>query len=155
MKAQPGLLYFQVEAQRSVCLKVPEPITLFRMPLRMPPAVLAVVLLDELLLDEPPSKPPKMPATVDAAPVLLVDVAVLAVDGVVVAVVVVVVVAAVDFVVVVFFEVFFVFFVVFFTGQFVVCESDASLSSFARLPAVQASTRAAVRNTFFIVFLYF
>ena len=147
VKAHPGLLYFQVEAQRSACLKVPEPMTLFRMPLRMLPAVLDV-LLDELL-DElpPPSNPPRIPATVEAADPDVLDAAVLAVEGVVV-----LVVAVVEaFVVVVVFLVV-VFFVVFLTGQLAISESDVSLRLFATLPVVQAITRAAVRITFFIVF---
>lgn len=153
VKAHPGLLYFQVEAQRSACLKVPEPMTLFRMPLRILPAVLDV-LLDELL-DElpPPSNPPRIPATVEAVDPDVLDAAVLAVEGVVVLVVVVVeafVVAVVFLVVVVFLLV--VFFVVFLTGQLVISESDVSLRLFATLPVVQAITRAAVRITFFIVF---
>ena len=123
VKAHPGLLYFQVWAQRSCLLKVPEPITLFRMPLIM------LLPAELLLLEFPPSTAPKIPATEEPALlVVLVDVAVLLVVAAVVAAVVVavVVVAAVVldaaevvffvevFLVEVFFEVFFVVFLVVF-----------------------------------------
>jgi hypothetical protein len=164
VKAHPGLLYFQVWAQRSCLLKVPEPITLFRMPLIM------LLPAELLLLEFPPSTAPKIPATAEPALlVALVDVAALLV--VVAAVVVAeVVVAAVVldaaevvffvevFLVVVFLEVFFVVFLaVFLTGIISDIEalSAASFIALALLPAVHASTRAAKRNTFFIAFYIF
>ena len=126
-------------------LKVPEPITLFRMPL--------IILLpaELLLLEFPPSTAPKIPAT--AEPALLV------VAAVVVAEVVVVAAVVLDATEVVFFvEVFFVVFLaVFLTSIISDIEalSAASFIALALLPAVHASTRAAKRNTFFIAFYIF
>jgi len=125
------------------------------MPLMMPPAVLEELLLEEL----PPNKPPRIPAIADP----LLEAAVDAVEGVVdvsvleVSEVDVVAFAVVVFLVVVFFVVVFLvdFFVVFFTGQLVVSERDTSFHSLAILPDVQASTRAAIKNTFFIPFIYY
>ena len=154
------MLYFQVWAQRSCLLKVPEPITLFRMPL--------IILLpaELLLLEFPPSTAPKIPATAEPALlVALVDVAALLVVAEVVVAVAAVVLDAAEvvffvevFLVVVFFEVFFVVFLaVFLTGIISDIEalSAASFIALALLPAVHASTRAAKRNTFFIAFYIF
>lgn len=148
VKAQPGELYFHVLAQRSACLKVEEPITLFRILEITLPAVL-LELEDELeLLLLPPNRPPRMPETAEPMVDVEVEVAVEAVDGVVVAVV-----AAVVAVVVVDFFVVVVFFVVFFTGWF--CEREVPHNSLAMLPVAPAITRAAVKITFFIPILIF
>ncbi len=125
--------------------------TLFKMPLISPPPV-------ELLEEEPPSKPPKTLATVE--PVLL-DVALLLVVALPLALLAAVeaaveeeVVAFLVVEVVAFFFVVVFFFVVFLTG--IDCDreafSAASLMALALLPAVHASTRAAIKNTFFIAF---
>lgn len=107
VKAQPGELYFHVLAQRSACVNVEEPITLFKRLEITPPAVLLEELELELL---PPKRPPKIPVTAEPMVDLeeeVVDDVVADVSADVTAVVVVVVFAVVFFV---------VFLVVFFTG---------------------------------------
>lgn len=140
-------------------MKVEEPMTLSKMPLMMLPAVLLL-----LLLLPPPSKPPNTPAIVEP-----VEVAEDAVEGMVeeedddveledVAVVEAAVVVVLDLVVlelVVFLVVVFLvdFLVVFFTGQLVISDKEVSFISVAKLPVALASTRAAIKNTFFIPIL--
>ena len=148
-------------------MNVPEPITLFRIPLMMLPVLLE---LPELLELFPPRIAPRMPTTVAAE--LAVASVLLAVDAVteeaVVAADVEVVAAAVE-VDADFFEEDFeedfdvdledflvLFFVVFFTGINSELEafSAASFMALTLLPAVHASTRAAKRKTFFIFTFY-
>ena len=62
-KAQPGLLYLHVLAQRSAVVNEPEPITLLNKPPRRPPTELLDEEDEEELLLEPPSKPPRRPVT--------------------------------------------------------------------------------------------
>lgn len=133
-------------------MKVEEPMTLSKMPLMMLPAV--------LLLLPPPSKPPNTPAIVEPVEVAeeavegVVDVAEVLVDAAVVAAVVVldlVVLELVVFLVVVFLV---DFLVVFFTGQLVISDKEVSFISVAKLPIAPASTRAAIKKTFFIPILY-
>lgn len=120
----------------------------------------------------PPSNPPRIPAIAEPAEVEVAEVAVVGVVVVVfvVAEVLVAEVAAVEalvedlvelvFLLVVFFVVFFVaffvvFFVVFLTGVLINSEREHSLSSFAILPVVQASTKAVNRITFsYLYYLY-
>lgn len=46
------------------------------------------------------------------------------------------------------------FLVVFFTGQLVISDKEVSFISVAKLPIAPASTRAAIKKTFFIPILY-
>ena len=120
----------------------------------------------------PPSNPPRIPAIAEPAEVEVAEVAVVGVVVFVfvVAEVLVAEVAAVEvlvedlvelvFLLVVFFVAFFVvffvaFFVVFLTGVLINSEREHSLSSFAILPVVQASTKAVNRITFFIPLLFY
>ena len=82
------------------------------------------------------------------------DVVEVLVDAAVVAAVVVldlVVLELVVFLVVVFLV---DFLVVFFTGQLVISDKEVSFISVAKLPIAPASTRAAIKKTFFIPILY-
>lgn len=114
--------------------------------------VLDVLELDELELEELellllPNRPPNRLPTLEAVELLLVAVEVVVAAELVAAVVVVAVVVLVVF--------FVVFLVVFLTGRLVVSDGDTlTVSVLARQTELQAITRAAVKNTFFMLLFF-
>lgn len=138
---------------------LPVLLELLLLPPSKPPSRLLAVLdvleldeLDELELEELellllPNRPPNRLPTLEAVELLLVAVEVVVAAELVAAVVVVAVVVLVVF--------FVVFLVVFLTGRLVVSDGDTlTVSVLARQTELQAITRAAVKNTFFMLLFF-